>query len=197
VPDPSTLALMTRLAARLLPHAAARTGLHEPVNVHLVLTGPGGGTWDIAVGERPPDPVSIRIVADAAGFCRLAANRVTPADLDLHVTGDPGRVPAGQLVRPARCRWDRVGRPVLVHVLIDPAHHLDPHDDAIGEVEDCRPGPRPVLPDRPLQRPQPSPHRDRSPGCRPPEHLGLVDLPIGIGACNCSQEISSQRPGLT
>ena len=91
VPDPSTLGLMTRLAARLLPHAAARTGLQEPVNVHLVLTGPGGGTWDIAVGEGPPDPVSIRIIADAAGFCRLVANRVTPADLDPHVTGDPGR----------------------------------------------------------------------------------------------------------
>ena len=91
VPDPPTLALMTRLAARLLPHAAARTGLHEPVNVHLVLTGPGGGTWDIAVGAGPPDPVSIRIVADAVGFCRLVANRAAPADLDLHVTGDPGR----------------------------------------------------------------------------------------------------------
>ena len=91
VPDPSTLGLMTRLAARLLPYAAARTGLHEPVNVRLVLTGPGGGTWDIAVGEGPPDPVSIRIIADAVGFCRLVANRVTPADLDLHVTGDPGR----------------------------------------------------------------------------------------------------------
>ena len=91
VPDPSTLSLMTRLAARLLPHAAARTGLHEPVNVRLVLTGPGGGTWDIAVGESPPDPVSIRIIADAAGFCRLVANRATPANLDLHVTGDPGR----------------------------------------------------------------------------------------------------------
>jgi len=91
VPDPSTLGLMTRLAARLLPHAAARTGLHEPVNVRLVLTGPGGGTWDIAVGEGPPDPVSVRIIADAVGFCRLVANRVTPADLDLHVTGDPGR----------------------------------------------------------------------------------------------------------
>ena len=91
VPDPSTLALMTRLAARLLPHAAARTGLQEPVNVRLVLTGPGGGTWDVAIGERRPDPVSIRIVADAAGFCRLVANRVTPADLDPHVTGDPGR----------------------------------------------------------------------------------------------------------
>jgi uncharacterized protein (TIGR03083 family) len=91
VPDPATLALMTRLAARLLSHAAVRTGLHEPVNVHLVLTGPGGGTWDIAVGEGPPDPVSIRIVADAVEFCRLVANRATPADLDLHVTGDPGR----------------------------------------------------------------------------------------------------------
>ena len=91
VPDPPTLALMTRLAARLLPHAAARTGLHEPVNLHLVLTGPGGGTWDIAVGAGPPDPVSIRIVADAVGFCRLVANRAAPADLDLHVTGDPGR----------------------------------------------------------------------------------------------------------
>ena len=91
VPDAPALRLMTGLAARLLPPAAARTGLHEPVNVHLVLTGPGGGTWDVAIGERPPDPVSIRIIADAAGFCRLAANRVTPADLDLHVTGDPGR----------------------------------------------------------------------------------------------------------
>ena len=91
VPDPSTLGLMSRLAAQLLPHAAARTGLHEPVNVRLVLTGPGGGAWDIAVGEGPPDPVFIRIIADAVGFCRLVANRVTPADLDLHVTGDPGR----------------------------------------------------------------------------------------------------------
>ena len=81
MPDPPTLALMTRLAARLLPDAAARTGL----------TGPGGGSWDIAVGAGPPDPVSIRIVADAVGFCRLVANRAAPADLDLHVTGDPGR----------------------------------------------------------------------------------------------------------
>ena len=68
VPDPSTLGLMTRLAVRLLPHAAARTGLQEPVSVRLVLTGPGGGTWDVAVGEGPSDPVSIRIIADAVGF---------------------------------------------------------------------------------------------------------------------------------
>jgi hypothetical protein len=30
-------------------------------------------------------------VTDAVGFCRLAANRVTPAELDMSVTGDPDR----------------------------------------------------------------------------------------------------------
>jgi len=89
-PDASTLALMTELAARSLPYGAARAGLHEPVNVHLVLTGAGGGTWDVAVGEGLPDQVCVGIVTNAVGFCRLVANRIGPADLDLHVTGHPG-----------------------------------------------------------------------------------------------------------
>ena len=105
VPDPSTLALMTRLAARPLPRAATRTGLREPVNVHLVLTGPGGGTWDVAVGQGSPGPVSIGIVANAVGFCRLVANRVAPAELELHVTGDPGRA-AGVLAVAAALALD-------------------------------------------------------------------------------------------
>jgi hypothetical protein len=60
-----------------------------PVDVRLVLTGPGGGTWDVAVGGGPPAPAAVMIVTDTVGFCRLAANRITPADLDLHITGDP------------------------------------------------------------------------------------------------------------
>ena len=40
----------------------------------------------------PGDVVSrLAIVADAVGFCRLAANRVTPAELGPHITGDEGR----------------------------------------------------------------------------------------------------------
>ena len=92
VPDPSTLRLMTELAARMLPYGATLTGLRRPVSLHLVLTGPGGGTWDVPVGEHAGDPAPVRIVTDAVGFCRLVANRVTAADLDLDVTGDPGQV---------------------------------------------------------------------------------------------------------
>jgi len=99
VPDPPVLRLMSDLAARMLPYAAARTGLRERVDVHLVLTGPGGGTWDVTVGQQPegqePDGQGPRhdvaIVTDAVGFCRLAANRTTPAELGPHVTGDAGR----------------------------------------------------------------------------------------------------------
>jgi hypothetical protein len=121
-PDASTLSLMTDLAVRLLPSATVRAGPCEPVDVHLVLTGPGGGTWDVTVGGGPSGldaplapsapsapsaplappappaaprtgaPVAVAIVTDAVGFCRLAANRVTPAELDMSVTGDPDRV---------------------------------------------------------------------------------------------------------
>ncbi len=89
-PDASTLSLMTGVAARLLPHAAARTGLTDPARVHLVLTGPGGGTWDVSIGEGEDAPATT-IVADAVSFCQLVANRATPADLDLHITGDQDR----------------------------------------------------------------------------------------------------------
>ena len=72
---------MSDLAARMLPYAAARMGL-RPVDVHLVLTGPGGGTWDVAIGHgaggqgdaRPGGRrQGLAIVTDAVGFCRLAA----------------------------------------------------------------------------------------------------------------------------
>ena len=107
VPDASTLRLMTELAAQLLPQATA--SLPEPVDVRLVLTSPGGGTWDVTAGRRfpaaaatrpaaepttPPAAASVAIVTDAVGFCRLVANRVTPADLDVSVAGDPARAAA-------------------------------------------------------------------------------------------------------
>jgi uncharacterized protein (TIGR03083 family) len=93
VPDSSTLRLMTALAARALPVGADRLGLHAFTQVRLVLTGTGGGAWDVDFGdaEGAGGPTPIRIVADAADFCRLAANRTTPDQFELHITGDAGR----------------------------------------------------------------------------------------------------------
>jgi uncharacterized protein (TIGR03083 family) len=90
-PAPSTLRPMTKLATALLPFGAAITNLNEPIGVHLVLTGPGGGTWDVAVGDAASDPAPVGIVTDVVGFCRLFANRINPSDLELHVTGDQGK----------------------------------------------------------------------------------------------------------
>ena len=53
-----------------------------------------GGTWDVQIGHGLPDQAAVSIVTDTVGFCRLVANRVTPARLGLHVTGDPGRAAA-------------------------------------------------------------------------------------------------------
>ena len=91
VPDGPTLHLMTDLAAAALPFGAAQIGLQGPINARLVLTGQGGGTWDVAIGGEAPAPASVVIVTDVVGFCRLAANRVSPADLEVHITGDQGR----------------------------------------------------------------------------------------------------------
>jgi uncharacterized protein (TIGR03083 family) len=92
VPDSAVLALMTDLAAGFLPVGMARIGADGiPVDLHLVLTGPGGGTWDVALGDetarRVGSPVDVLIVADAVGFCRLVADRIEPARLDAHVQG--------------------------------------------------------------------------------------------------------------
>ncbi len=89
-PDASTLTLMTALAANLLPGAAAACGITDPVALRLVLTGPGGGTWQLAMGDQGPAATTVAgLVVDAVAFCRLVANRVTPTELDMHVTGDP------------------------------------------------------------------------------------------------------------
>lgn len=92
VPEESTLSLMTRSVAGMLPVAAAMTGLSEPTSVHLVLTGAGGGTWDLSIGEgSDASAPGTTIVTDAVGFCQLVGNRAAPDELELYISGDSGR----------------------------------------------------------------------------------------------------------
>jgi hypothetical protein len=92
-PDPASLRLMTDLAVTLLPAGMRRanrpgTGRWD----RIVLTGPGGGTWQAPLGgppgSHPEGPVDVRIVVDAVDFCRLVANRMDPAEIATVVTGD-------------------------------------------------------------------------------------------------------------
>jgi uncharacterized protein (TIGR03083 family) len=100
VPDAATLRLMTDLAVRMLPVGVARVADDvPPADVHMVLTGSGGGTWDVVLGPRSatsavPEATAavpeVMIVADAVRFCRLVADRIAPAELGARVTGATG-----------------------------------------------------------------------------------------------------------
>ncbi len=50
----------------------------------VVLTGDGGGTFDIG----DPNTRDALVVADVVDYCRLAARRIAPAELDAEIEGD-------------------------------------------------------------------------------------------------------------
>ena len=93
-PDAATLRLMTALAVGLVPAGIARAaGPAEGRSARIVLTGPGGGAWQTRLGLSDVGPVpeglaDVRIVADAADFCRVVANRLDAQSLDADITGD-------------------------------------------------------------------------------------------------------------
>lgn len=90
-PDAARLALMTDLAVRTLPLRLAATSdvADTTGTMRIVLTGPGGGVWRQPLGGEPEaDEPDVRLVADAVGFCRLSAGRLSAVDLDARVDGD-------------------------------------------------------------------------------------------------------------
>jgi len=93
-PDAASLRLMTDLAVAMLPAGMRRAGRPgDGRRARIVLTGPGGGTWQTQLGDSPDGsradgPADVRIVVDATDFCRLVANRMDPATIATVVTGD-------------------------------------------------------------------------------------------------------------
>ena len=114
VPDPSTLRLMTDLAVHLLPVGVASVaGEGTPFDVHLVLTGAGGGTWDLVLGKRdaPVEVPEVAIVADAVAFCRLVADRIGSAELGAHVDRGDRALARPCSPAPPPSRSTETGRP--------------------------------------------------------------------------------------
>ena len=97
-PDTERLRHIAWLAHRTLPYALSLAG-QPPVAVRCELTGPGGtgpsdsGTWRFG----PPDAEST-ITGTAGDFCRVAAQRLDPAQSALRASGPHGAI-ALQVVR--------------------------------------------------------------------------------------------------
>ena len=92
-PDAGRLARMTSLAMTLLPAGVASIDrARQGESIRLVLTGAGGGTWDVALGgdggAGPRPRPGARVVVDAAAFCRVVGNRADLESAGALVTGD-------------------------------------------------------------------------------------------------------------
>jgi uncharacterized protein (TIGR03083 family) len=88
-PDSSRLRLMTELAVGALPAGLRFIDQPQPGRTaRIVLTGPGGGTWQASLDRGTPGAAEVRLVADATSFCRLVANRMPRSDFDVVLTGD-------------------------------------------------------------------------------------------------------------
>ncbi|MDH4279200.1 MAG: hypothetical protein OEW83_14085, partial [Acidimicrobiia bacterium] len=91
-PLPEDLRTMSSFSVQGLPFTLALTSPGaELTPTRVVLTGPGGGTFDIGAsggGEAPDDDASTLIVVNVVDYCRVVARRLTIDDLDLTITGD-------------------------------------------------------------------------------------------------------------
>jgi len=93
VPTPGDLRAMSSFSVQGLPFTLARTAPEQPLTAtRIVLTGPGGGTFDLGgTGDIGQDGApSTLLVADVVGYCRVVARRVEVDDLDCTIAGDEG-----------------------------------------------------------------------------------------------------------
>jgi uncharacterized protein (TIGR03083 family) len=88
--DDDRLSMMVNQLIRVLPLGLALTQTSQSGRTaRLRLTGPGGGSFDVplSAGELPGQP-DLTLTADVIDLCRLAAGRLSPADLDAVISGD-------------------------------------------------------------------------------------------------------------
>jgi uncharacterized protein (TIGR03083 family) len=95
-PDPERVCALSDLSARFVGLGMLVTGRDHPGRRgRLVLTGPGGGTWQVALAtedlaldgaDRSDDDVVV--VANAIDYCRMAGRLLPVEELAIEVEGD-------------------------------------------------------------------------------------------------------------
>ena len=89
-PPPPHVALLADTAVQLLPGVLAMTGRTAAGSARVALTGPGGGTWDVTLGQEPATHV-VELSMDVMEFCYLVGGRRDPASIPRQVRGDVDR----------------------------------------------------------------------------------------------------------
>lgn len=87
--DPARLHLMTNIAVNAIPFGMLLGGIDAGAHTaRVVLTGRGGGVWNqsLQLGTDAAEP-DVTIVVDTLDFCRMAAQRIAPADVAAEVEG--------------------------------------------------------------------------------------------------------------
>lgn len=86
IPSPPALRSMAELAvATVMPRVLPVVRRAAAGEVRVVLTGAGGGTWRLDLGDGD---TSALLVADVVDYCRYAARRGDRDGLAVHVEGD-------------------------------------------------------------------------------------------------------------
>lgn len=90
--DDERMQLMSSRLMAALPLALAYRGVSLPGRTaRFVLTGPGGGCYDVvldAAGVTASSDPDVLVVADVVAMCRVAASRLRPEELDAMIDGD-------------------------------------------------------------------------------------------------------------
>ncbi len=86
-PAPADVRVMSDTSVSSLPMAIYVVAEQVPdCTARVVLTGDGGGVWDLQVGAGGAERVTI--VADAVAYCRVASRRIGVNELAASVEGD-------------------------------------------------------------------------------------------------------------
>jgi len=89
-PGETELRTMSTVSVHSLP---AAVGVVAPTTtlgpIRMVLTGPGGGTFDLAGSAGTSSSERTLLAADVVDYCRVVARRIEPEDLDCEIDGDP------------------------------------------------------------------------------------------------------------
>jgi len=96
-PPAAELHAMADLSMRTLPFALLVTDRAHPGKVaRVVLTGPGGGEWQLSMGGSQPAAGAqpdVTLTTDIVDWCLVAGERLAPADLVHAVDGDADLAP--------------------------------------------------------------------------------------------------------